>query len=70
MKIAIGSDHAGFQLKEIIKSTLTGLGHEIVDFGTTQNHQLIFLIMELLWQKAFPKVILTVESSFVAMVLV
>jgi ribose 5-phosphate isomerase B len=34
MKIAIGSDHAGFRYKEIIKHLLTGLGHEVVDFGT------------------------------------
>lgn len=34
MKIAIGSDHAGFQYKEIIKSTLGDRGIEIKDFGT------------------------------------
>jgi ribose 5-phosphate isomerase B len=34
MKIAIGSDHAGFRYKEIIKHLLTDLGHEVVDFGT------------------------------------
>lgn len=32
MKIAIGSDHAGFEYKELLK---TNLGeHEVVDFGT------------------------------------
>ena len=34
MKIAIGSDHAGFRYKEIIKQNLAGLGHEVKDFGT------------------------------------
>ncbi|MDO8526936.1 MAG: ribose 5-phosphate isomerase B [Deltaproteobacteria bacterium] len=32
-KIAIGSDHAGFQLKEILKSYLQSEGHEVLDFG-------------------------------------
>jgi ribose 5-phosphate isomerase B len=34
MKIAIGSDHAGFEYKEKIKTILQSLGHEIRDFGT------------------------------------
>ncbi|MEY2411388.1 MAG: ribose 5-phosphate isomerase [Verrucomicrobiota bacterium] len=34
MKIAIGSDHAGFEYKEAIKSLLNTLGHDMVDFGT------------------------------------
>src|SRR6266487_5279849 len=34
MKIAIGSDHAGFKYKERIKEFLTGLGHTVVDLGT------------------------------------
>jgi ribose 5-phosphate isomerase B len=34
MKIAIGSDHAGFLYKERIKSFLAGLGHAVTDFGT------------------------------------
>jgi ribose 5-phosphate isomerase B len=35
MKIAIGSDHAGFEYKEKIKILLAGLGHEVTDFGTS-----------------------------------
>lgn len=34
MKIAIGSDHAGFAYKEKIKEYLIGAGHEVKDFGT------------------------------------
>ena len=34
MRIAIGSDHAGFRLKQRIKDALTQEGHEVVDFGT------------------------------------
>ena len=34
MKIAIGSDHAGFQYKEKIRAYLEGLGHLVTDFGT------------------------------------
>lgn len=34
MKIAIGSDHAGFQFKEAIKALLAGMGHDVKDFGT------------------------------------
>jgi len=34
MKIAIGSDHAGFRYKETIKQFLTELGHGVDDFGT------------------------------------
>ncbi|NLE77526.1 MAG: ribose 5-phosphate isomerase B [Chloroflexi bacterium] len=34
MRIAIGSDHAGYQLKELVGQWLTDLGHEVRDFGT------------------------------------
>jgi len=34
LKIAIGSDHAGFEYKEKIRALLLTLGHEVRDFGT------------------------------------
>jgi ribose 5-phosphate isomerase B len=34
LKVAIGSDHAGFEYKEKIKALLTSFGHEVRDFGT------------------------------------
>lgn len=34
MKIALGSDHAGFRYKERVKTLLQELGHEVKDFGT------------------------------------
>jgi len=37
MKIAVGSDHRGFEAKHLIKAMITQLGHECIDFGTTNN---------------------------------
>ncbi|MEY4484914.1 MAG: ribose 5-phosphate isomerase [Verrucomicrobiota bacterium] len=37
MKIAIGSDHAGFLYKEKIIAHLRSAGHEITDFGTNSE---------------------------------
>src|SRR2546425_8002109 len=34
MRIAIGADHAGYDLKQVIVDFLGGLGHEVVDLGT------------------------------------
>lgn len=34
MKIAMGSDHAGFELKEAVKTQLEAAGHEVEDVGT------------------------------------
>lgn len=33
MKIAIGSDHAGFELKQMIGKYIDNLGHEVLDLG-------------------------------------
>ena len=37
MKIALGSDHAGYPLKERIKEFLLKKGHEVLDFGATSE---------------------------------
>jgi ribose 5-phosphate isomerase B len=34
MKIAIGSDHRGFQAKQVIKAIVTQMGNECIDLGT------------------------------------
>ena len=39
MKIALGTDHAGFEYKEAIKRWLTKHGHEVKDFGTFSNER-------------------------------
>jgi ribose 5-phosphate isomerase B len=34
MRIAVGSDHAGFALKSLLADHLVAAGHEVVDLGT------------------------------------
>jgi len=38
MKIAIGSDHRGFDIKQQIMAIATELGHECIDVGTGDNN--------------------------------
>ena len=35
--IAVASDHAGFDLKEVLKRDLQQAGHEVLDLGTTST---------------------------------
>lgn len=37
MRIAIGADHAGFQLKDSLAAYLRDLGHEVFDTGTNSG---------------------------------
>lgn len=37
MRIGLGSDHAGFHFKELIKGQLESLGHAVTDFGTSSE---------------------------------
>ena len=37
MKIGIGSDHGGFELKEQVKAYLTSLNYEVEDLGTSSK---------------------------------
>jgi ribose 5-phosphate isomerase B len=42
MKIAIGADHAGFSLKEKLKTYLMEKGHEVKDFGAHSEQSVDF----------------------------
>ncbi|MBI1855717.1 MAG: ribose 5-phosphate isomerase B [Chloroflexi bacterium] len=42
MKIAIGFDHAGFPLKEIVLNAVRAAGHEPIDLGTNSNDPVDF----------------------------
>ena len=37
MKISVGSDHAGYRLKERVVEHLESAGHDVVDVGTTSE---------------------------------
>ena len=37
MRLAVGADHAGFQLKQDVAGYLRELGHEVIDLGTTST---------------------------------
>ncbi len=39
MKIAIGSDHRGYTVKQRLAATLAKQGHEIADFGVTTGEE-------------------------------
>ena len=39
MKISLGTDHAGFRYKELVKELLGQLGHEVIDFGAHTLNQ-------------------------------
>jgi len=38
MRIAVGSDHRGFEIKQRIKAIISELGHECIDFGTNDSN--------------------------------
>lgn len=37
MNIALGCDHAGFQLKEAVRETIADAGHTVIDVGTNSG---------------------------------
>ncbi|WP_138160552.1 ribose 5-phosphate isomerase B [Peptoniphilus catoniae] len=39
MKIGFGSDHAGYELKEILKEYLSEKGYDCVDYGTNSKER-------------------------------
>lgn len=44
MKIAIGNDHAGIDLKPVVVEYLTSLGHEIIDLGTNTKESCSYTV--------------------------
>ncbi len=38
MRIALGNDHRGFEAKQLIKTIVTQLGHEVIDVGSTDSN--------------------------------
>lgn len=44
MKIAIGCDHAGYELKEIVKDKLTSEGYGLIDLGTNSSESVDYPI--------------------------
>ncbi len=34
MRLVVGADHAGYELKEFLKRDLVALGHDVIDIGT------------------------------------
>lgn len=40
MKVAVGADHAGFELKQMLVKEIEALGHEVVDQGAYQYDSL------------------------------
>jgi ribose 5-phosphate isomerase B len=37
MRVAVGSDHAGFDLKEILRAELAAYRHDVIDLGTSDS---------------------------------
>lgn len=63
MRIAIGCDEAAYELKELMKKYLQELGHEVEDFGTFDNHPVLypdiaFAVAEKVAAGTFPRAIL------------
>jgi len=38
MKVVVGADHAGYDLKETIKQYLISLGHDVIDVGAHERN--------------------------------
>ena len=37
MRVAVGSDHAGYRMKTVVAAHLAGAGHEVLDMGTNSD---------------------------------
>jgi ribose 5-phosphate isomerase B len=63
MKIAVGSDEAGYELKNLIKAYLQALHHEVEDFGSFDDRPVLypdiaFAVAEKVAAGTFPRAIL------------
>ena len=38
MRVYLGSDHAGFELKSVLVNVLTSAGHQVTDCGPSSYH--------------------------------
>jgi len=55
MKIAVGNDHRGYEAKQLIKSIVTQLDHECIDFGTNDSNPIDYPDMAYLAATAVSK---------------
>jgi ribose 5-phosphate isomerase B len=55
MRIAIGADHAGYALKEILRQELQDLGDDVTDFGTDSEESIDFTDIALPLARAIAK---------------
>ena len=68
MKIAVGSDHRGFDIKQQIIAIATELGHECIDVGTSDNNpvdypDLAYLAATAISKKEADRAILTCATG-------
>ncbi len=42
MRVSMGTDHGGFELKEELKARLVTAGHDVIDFGTDSDASVDF----------------------------
>ena len=61
--IGMASDHAGFEMKEAIKSRLEKAGYEVKDFGTCLLIFILMLILSLLIIFNPMKAVLNINQS-------
>ncbi|WP_457624871.1 ribose 5-phosphate isomerase B [Persephonella sp.] len=60
MKIAVGSDHAGFDYKETVKEYLKKKGHEVIDKGTYSRESVDYPV----FGEAVGKAVASGEADF------
>ncbi len=68
MKIAVGADHAGFELKERIRTLLEARGHQVTDLGTASSEstdypQYAFRVAEAVRDGAADRGVLVCDSG-------